>query len=150
MLGINTGEKHTDYIIANHVNRFISYFCNSNARKVQELQNQEVITESKAKTFVQNFYSLIEKFTRESLAKMQRREIAVTHDFYLKKFQLNNPILPYDYILFDEGQDASAAMLSVFLQQPATKIIVGDAPADLWLALCHQQFTAGRFISVSP
>ena len=136
MLGINTGEKHTDYIIANHVNKFISYFCNSKAGKVQELQYQAVITDPKAKTFVHNFYSLIEKFTREALAKMQRAEIAVTHDFYLKKFQLSNPTLPYDYILFDEGQDASAAMLEVFLQQPAIKIIVGDM---------HQQIYGWRY-----
>jgi superfamily I DNA/RNA helicase len=136
MLGINTGEKHTDYIIANHVNKFIGYFCNSKATKVQELQYGDVITDAKAKTFVNNFYSLIEKYTREALAKMQKAEISVTHDFYLKKFQLSNPVLPYDYILFDEGQDASAAMLEVFLQQPAIKIIVGDM---------HQQIYGWRY-----
>ena len=136
MLGINTGEKHTDYIIANHLNKFISYFCNSKVTKVQELQYGDVITDSKAKIFVHNFYALIEKYTREALAKMQRAEIAVTHDFYLKKFQLGNPVLLYDYILFDEGQDASAAMLEVFLQQSAIKIIVGDM---------HQQIYGWRF-----
>ena len=136
MLGISTGEKHTDFIIANHVNKFISYFCNSKATKVQELQYGDVITDNKAKTFVQNFYTQIENFTREALAKMQKAEIAVTHDFYLKKFQLSNPVLPYDYILFDEGQDASAAMLEVFLQQTAIKIIVGDM---------HQQIYGWRY-----
>ena len=136
MLGINTGEKHTDYIIANHVNKFIGYFCNSKASKVQELQYADVVTDPKAKNFVQNFYSLIERFTREALAKMQQATIAVTHDFYLKKFQLSNPTLPFDYILFDEGQDASAAMLEVFLQQPAIKIIVGDV---------HQQIYGWRY-----
>ncbi len=136
MLGISTGEKHTDYIIANHVNKFISYFCNSKVLKVQELNYADVITDAKAKIFVQNFYSLIEKYTREALAKMQRAAISVTHDFYLKKFQLDNPVLPYDYILFDEGQDASAAMLEVFLQQPAIKIIVGDI---------HQQIYGWRY-----
>lgn len=136
ILGINTGDRHTDYIIANHVNKFIGYFCNSHALKVQELQYKEVVTDAKAKTFVDNFYSQIEKFTREALAKMQRAEIEVTHDFYLKKFQLSNPVLPFDYILFDEGQDASAAMLQVFLQQPAIKIIVGDI---------HQQIYGWRY-----
>ena len=67
---------------------------------------------------------------------MQKADIAITHDFYLKKFQLSRPVLPYDYILFDEGQDASAAMLDVFLQQPAIKIIVGDA---------HQQIYGWRY-----
>jgi len=136
ILNIKTGDRHTDFIIANHVNKFISYFCNSNAAKVQVLNYAEVITDAKAKTFVNNFYKQIEHFTREALAKMDKAEINVTHDFYLKKFQLNNPALPYDYILFDEGQDASPAMLDVFLKQKAIKIIVGDM---------HQQIYGWRY-----
>lgn len=70
------------------------------------------------------------------LSKMDKGEIEVTHDFYLKKFQLLNPKLNYDYILFDEGQDASAAMLDVFFKQEAAKVIVGDT---------HQQIYGWRF-----
>jgi F-box protein, helicase, 18 len=40
--------------------------------------------------------------------------------------KLSNPRLNFDYILFDEGQDASMAMLDVFLKQKAVKVIVGD------------------------
>lgn len=136
MLGIRTGDRHTDFIVASHVNKFISLFCNSKAAKVQELNYADVITDVKAKSFVQNFYAPIEKHTREALAKMDKGEISVTHDFYLKKFQLSNPVLVYDYILFDEGQDASAAMLDVFLKQQAIKIIVGDM---------HQQIYGWRY-----
>lgn len=136
MLGIKTGDRHADFILANHVNKFISLFCNSKAAKVQELNYADVITDPKAKLFVHNFYSSIEKYTREALAKMDKGEISVTHDFYLKKFQLSNPVLPYDYILFDEGQDASAAMLDVFLKQKSIKIIVGDM---------HQQIYGWRY-----
>lgn len=136
MLNIITGDRHADFIVANHVNKFISYFCNSKAAKVQELDYSATITEPKAMLFVKNFYPLIETVTRTALSKMDKAEIAVTHDFYLKKFQLSKPVLPYDYILFDEGQDASAAMLVVFLQQPAIKIIVGDT---------HQQIYGWRY-----
>jgi superfamily I DNA/RNA helicase len=136
ILNIKTGDRHTDFIIASHVNKFISYFCNSSAAKVQELNYADVITDAKAKTFALNFYKQIEHFTREALAKMDKAEISVTHDFYLKKFQMSNPSLPYDYILFDEGQDASAAMLDVFLKQKAIKIIVGDV---------HQQIYGWRY-----
>ncbi|WP_153796408.1 UvrD-helicase domain-containing protein [Foetidibacter luteolus] len=137
ILDIKTGDRHTDFIIASHVNKFISYFCNSKAAKVQELNYAEVVTEPKAHNFVNNFYKQIEQFTREALGKMYKGEIAVTHDFYLKKFQLDQPVLPYDYILFDEGQDASAAMLDVFLnQQNAVKVIVGDM---------HQQIYGWRY-----
>jgi F-box protein 18 (helicase) len=136
LLNIATGDRHADFILANHVTKFISYFCNSTAAKVQELNYADVITDAKAKTFVNNFYKLIEQYTRAALAKMDKGEIAVTHDFYLKKFQLGNPVLAYDYILFDEGQDASPAMLDVFLKQAAIKIIVGDM---------HQQIYGWRY-----
>ena len=136
MLHIRTGDRHTDFILANHVNKFISLFCNSSAAKVQDLKYADVITDPKAKTFVNNFYAHIERHTREALAKMDKGEMAITHDFYLKKFQLADPVLPYDYILFDEGQDASAAMLDVFLKQRGIKVIVGDM---------HQQIYGWRY-----
>ncbi len=132
LLGIVTGDRHADFIIASHVNKFISFFCNSRAGKVQELDYVNTITDAKARVFVKNFYSVIEGFTRSALAKMDKAEIAVTHDFYLKKFQLSQPVLNFDYILFDEGQDASAAILEVFLQQNAVKIIVGDAQQQIY------------------
>ena len=137
LLGIKgTGEKHMEYVLANHVSKFIAYFCNSDKMKVQELNYSETINDPKAKAFVMKYYAFIEKQTRIFLSKMDKGDIEITHDFYLKKFQLSRPILPFDYILFDEGQDASAAMLDVFLTQKATKVIVGDT---------HQQIYGWRF-----
>lgn len=127
-----SGEKHAEYIIANHINKFITFFCNSDKKKVQQLDYISTITDPKAKLFVQKFYHPIVTGTRQLLAKMDKAEIEITHDFYLKKFQLSNPVLPYDYILFDEGQDASEAMLDVFLKQKAIKIIVGDTHQQIY------------------
>ena len=131
-----TGEKLTEYILANHINKLVAYFCNSEALKVQDLNYIETITDPKAKSFVSMFYRMIEKQARIFLSKMDKGEIEITHDFYLKKFQLSNPTLFFDYILFDEGQDASAVMLDIFLKQKATKVIVGDT---------HQQIYGWRF-----
>lgn len=131
-----SGEKHAEYIIANHIIKFIAYFCNSDKPKVQDLNYLETITDPKAKKFVTTFYPYIEAQTRLLLSKMNSGAIEITHDFYLKKFQLSNPQLYYDYILFDEAQDASAAMLDVFLKQAATKVIVGDT---------HQQIYGWRY-----
>ena len=104
------GEKHTEYILANHISKFITYFCNSDKPKVQDLNYLDVVSDPTAQTFVRSFYTPIEEGTRLFLAKMDRGEVGVTHDFYLKKFQLSAPQLHYDYILFDEGQDASGVM----------------------------------------
>jgi F-box protein, helicase, 18 len=136
LLGLdNQGEKHAEYILANHINKFITYFCNSDKQKVQDLNYLDTVADPKPKNFVRSFYKFIENGARVFLGKMNNAEIEITHDFYLKKFQLSNPVLPYDYILFDEGQDASPAMLDVFLKQKATRVIVGDA---------HQQIYAWR------
>ena len=129
-------EKHTEFVIANHINKFIAYFCNSDKQKVQHLNYLDVVSDRKARTFVTTFYKYIERQSRLLLGKMDKGEIEITHDFYLKKFQLSDPVLNFDYILFDEGQDASAAMLDVFFKQNAIKFIVGDT---------HQQIYGWRF-----
>lgn len=130
------GARHSEFILANHISKFITYFCNSDKAKVQDLNYMDTVKEANAKKFVHAFYRVIEEGTRHFLAKMDKAEIEITHDFYLKKFQLSALVLPYDYILFDEGQDASAAMLDVFLKQPAIKVIVGDT---------HQQIYGWRY-----
>lgn len=137
LLGLSDhGEKHGAYILANHVNKFISYFCNSEVQKVQQLNYIDTVVDEKAKAFVRTFYSYIVEGTRHLLKKMKEGEIDITHDFYLKLYQLSSPVLPYHYILFDEGQDASPAMLDVFLKQKAVKVIVGDT---------HQQIYSWRY-----
>lgn len=133
MLGLKgNGEKHYEFVVANHINKFIAYFCNSDKQKIQELNYLDIVSDAKAKVFIKNCYPFLEMQTRLLLAKMNSSEIEITHDFYLKKFQLANPMLSYDYILFDEGQDASAAMLDVFFKQPATKVIVGDTHQQIY------------------
>jgi F-box protein, helicase, 18 len=133
ILGLQgNGEKHYEYVLANHINKFIAYFCNSDKQKIQELNYLDTISDTKAKQFIKNCYQYLEGFTRLFLKKMNDGEIDITHDFYLKKFQLSKPNLSYDYILFDEGQDASAAMLDVFLRQRATKVIVGDTHQQIY------------------
>jgi F-box protein 18 (helicase) len=99
---------------------------------VQEVVYFETVGEEKAREFVARYYEQIEKAARLFLAMMDRREIAITHDFYLKKFQLSGPRLGYDCILFDEGQDASPVMLDVFMSQSGRKVIVGDVHQQIY------------------
>lgn len=126
------GDKHTEYVIANHISKFIAYFCNSDKPRVQDLNYLDTVFDEKAKAFVSQFYRYIEEKTRLLLKKMDEGKIEITHDFYLKKFQLGNPKLHYDYILFDEAQDASPAMLDIVLRQAATKVIVGDTHQQIY------------------
>ena len=132
----NNKEKYTEFIIANHILKMLAFFCNSDKNRLQEIDYLSTITDRKARAFVNSLYPYIEQKANILMSKMDKGEIEITHDFYLKKFQLSNPTLNYDYILFDEGQDASMVMLDVFLKQKATKVIVGDT---------HQQIYSWRY-----
>ena len=125
-------DKHTKFIVANHINKLITYYCNSVAQNLEELDYLETVTDPIAKDFVKTYYKYIQTQTKLILDKMDKGKIEVIHDFYLKKFQLSNPVLDFDYILFDEGQDASGAMLDVFSKQKATKVIVGDTNQQIY------------------
>lgn len=137
ILGIPTIPADLTHLkLASHVMRFVRYFCNSSARKVADLNYLDTIYQPESIHFVTQQYDLILHYTRHFLAKMHKAEIDIIHDFYLKQFQLARIQLPYEYILFDEGQDASASMLDAFLNQSAKKLIIGDQ---------HQQIYGWRF-----
>src|ERR1700677_512721 len=54
-------------------------------------------------------------------------QLRLTHDIYLKIWGLSQPKLPYDFILFDEAQDANPVVLSVIRDQNHAQLVaVGD------------------------
>lgn len=137
LLGMRAGsEPLLEYILANHIMRLVAMFCNSTASEVNELDYLSTIADEQSRSFAGQHRGTIYQLVRVFLAKMNSGDIEITHDFYLKKFQLSKPNLPFDVILFDEGQDASAVMLDIFMHQRCTKVIVGDT---------HQQIYAWRF-----
>lgn len=131
-LSENCGQDEDMFATASHVLGFCSYFCNSNKSKVSEVNYLEALFSLESIEYATQHYESIEHITRKLLARMNSGKIPVTHDFYLKKFQLSKPKLHYDYILFDEGQDASEVMLDIFFHQNATKVIVGDTNQQIY------------------
>jgi superfamily I DNA/RNA helicase len=134
MLGMQPVERdiHSPFIVASHILKVAALFCNSDKARVADIDYCSTISDEKARATAKHFYPHIGKGARLFLAKMDRKEIDSTHDFYLKKFQLSRPTLAYDIILFDEGQDASPVMLNVFLSQKAQKVIVGDMHQQIY------------------
>lgn len=128
----NPKEKNEKIILATHIKRFFEYFCNSSSKIIEDLNYLDIVLDNEAQEFVKKHIQDINNYTNLLFAKMNLAEMRFTHDFYLKKFQLNNPQLNYDYIFFDEGQDASPAMLDVFIKQSAKKIIVGDSNQQIY------------------
>lgn len=137
MLSLRSGKTYKDTLgIAYHALALAAAFCNSSAAKVRDISYTDILGEDLQADFVHTHYEQIKTAARKFLGKMDAGEAPITHDFYLKKFHLDSPTLNYSYILFDEGQDASPAMLDVFLKQNAVKVIVGDS---------HQQIYGWRF-----
>ncbi|MEM9340085.1 MAG: UvrD-helicase domain-containing protein [Bacteroidota bacterium] len=126
----------TDMKLGKHVVNMVSCFCNSRFRKVSEMDYRSYLHSKKEVAFVDKYHDELLLLSRQFLGKMKNGEIEVTHDFYLKLFQLQSPKLDFDVIFFDEGQDASPVMLDVFMNQRATKVIVGDE---------HQQIYRWRY-----
>jgi cation transport regulator ChaB len=55
-----------------------------------------------------------------------------THDHYLKIWQLSEPRIPGEFILFDEAQDAAPVMLAAIGAQDAQLVFVGDSQQQIY------------------
>jgi hypothetical protein len=66
--------------------------------------------------------------TRKLWADLESRDgaLPVSHDAYLKMWQLTKPTISGDVIFFDEAQDADPVMLDVVRRQNAKQVYVGD------------------------
>ena len=61
-----------------------------------------------------------------------RHQAGISHDIYLKLWTLSNPIIPADFILFDEAQDADPLMMGALIRQDKQTIYVGDAHQQIY------------------
>ncbi len=87
-------------------------FCNSDFKKFNE------------KAIVNNTPARV---ASEIYAKMKKKEIPMTHSFYLKEFQfLNKSKIDFDLVFLDEAQDSNDVVLNIFLQLSGSKIFIGD------------------------
>ena len=137
ILGFQQKDAIADMKFGSHVLKMSSIFCNSNVSKVTETDYLNQLKNQEERAFAESVYDALTHQTRRFLQMMKSGEIEMTHDFYLKLYQLQRPSLSeFDYLLFDEAQDASPVMLDVFLNQPAVKVMVGDE---------HQQIYSWRY-----
>lgn len=133
ILGFQKKDAIADMKFGSHVLKVTSLFCNSTASKVSEIDYLNHLKNPEERSFAQNVYDDLIHQSRKFLNMMKTGEIDMTHDFYLKLYQLRQPKLSgFEYILFDEAQDASPVMLDVFLNQPAVKVIVGDEHQQIY------------------
>lgn len=118
-------------VLAKHILNCLSLFCNSAFERVHQVDytgGSDLAT----RQFAARHLDIIYGHAKELLLGMYDGAIDMTHDAYLKLYQLQRPVLPYTHILFDEGQDANPCMLDIFKRQTAVKVIVGDTYQSIY------------------
>ncbi|XP_058138437.1 F-box DNA helicase 1 isoform X1 [Dasypus novemcinctus] len=69
----------------------------------------------------------------QKLEECKEEAYQMTHDGYLKLWQLSKPLLAsYDAIFVDEAQDCTPAIMNIVLSQPCGKIFVGDPHQQIY------------------
>lgn len=53
-------------------------------------------------------------------------KLKFAHDHYLKLWALGRPVLPAEFVMLDEAQDANPVIAQIVEYQPAQRILVGD------------------------
>ena len=106
----------------------ITAFCQSSSADVEKFTHQYLISEEE--NFINDIAEIATSYW-EALTKGD--SFTISHDIYLKMFQLSKPMLKnkdtgvYEVIYLDEAQDSNPVTLDIFLNQDqAQKIIVGD------------------------
>ncbi|APS84649.1 hypothetical protein AVM71_16170 (plasmid) [Piscirickettsia salmonis] len=142
--------------IAACATRIVAHYCNSADTEIgvqhlsmfhiKMLQNrykkEEIELEldksriNKPKTFLECYARIcLQEAERlwQCMIDLKNHTIGITHDGYLKLYQLSKPILnQYDFIMLDEAQDANPAILDIFERQTAQRIYVGDQHQQIY------------------
>jgi hypothetical protein len=64
--------------------------------------------------------------------KDPKGQLRYSHDAYLKFWQLNDPQIPGDFILFDEAQDANPVLIAAVAAQDKQIVWVGDSQQQIY------------------
>ena len=106
------------YSIANTVLSILTTYFSSKEIDLEKISNSE-------------YLPLAEKYWTK-MQSFKETKVKMTHDGYLKLFQISKPQLNYDYILVDEAQDSNEVMLDIVMSQNCNKIFVGDEHQQIY------------------
>ena len=106
--------------ICSDIVKVLKRFCQSDANQIIEMRQ-----------YFDKAHSSVFEYAKVLWEKMEKREIEVTHDFYLKHFSMNHKALEllsdaYDGFLLDEAQDSNPVTIKIFNALQGQKILVGD------------------------
>ena len=131
-----TGTRTVDLSAAQQasmISEGLRSFCSTHAKEPapRHLRLPDWLESSTEQALRARLFPLLQRAWYEAVDP--QHDFGISHDIYLKLWALSNPKLPYDYVLFDEAQDADPLMLGVLLAQNSTQVIyVGDAHQQIY------------------
>lgn len=127
--------------LASLVMRGITNFCNSDApviegRFVPYIDGIDMPQDGKRGYEHNNeIRSYLEPFMKKAWADLQDHygQLQFKHEHYLKMWQLGDPTVDAEFILFDEAQDANPVILDIVRRQEHAQLIfVGDSQQQIY------------------
>ncbi|EGK12567.1 UvrD-helicase domain-containing protein [Psychrobacter sanguinis] len=117
---------------ARFVSDAVSNFCSTHASypAPRHLIFPSWISAADEEQLREILYPAVEKRWLQSIDA--RHPAGIGHDIYLKLWALSKPIIPAEFILFDEAQDADPLMMGILTQQQQQVIYVGDAHQQIY------------------
>lgn len=112
--------------LARMVGDGVARFCRSAQASPEawHIPVDPVVTDEAADAIRAELLPYVERLWAESINPSS--PASISHDIYLKLWERSRPVIPADFILFDEAQDADGLMLSVLRHQAAQIVYVGD------------------------
>lgn len=130
--GIKKSVMLTPAKLANMVAEGVANFCKTSSAypAPRHITPPAWLDEADAKHLQELLYPALETRWLQSIDP--RHQSGIGHDIYLKLWTLSNPIIPADFILFDEAQDADPLMMGALIRQDKQTIYVGDAHQQIY------------------
>lgn len=107
------------YRLGYQIATYINAYCNSDKINMEDICELEIILK-----YMKAYW--------EKMIDQNNEEIFITHEGYLKLYQLSKPTLDFDYIMVDEAQDSNEAMLDIVFRQKSKKVFVGDPDQKIY------------------
>ena len=126
------GTGFHGYMIASHISKYSEAYFNSTYFKPKDMNYRDIIPTPKGREFFDANKDDILLGVEVFIEQMHEGVIDVNHSFYLKGFQLSQPQLKYDCILYDEFQDSNPVMIDIFTKQECRKVCVGDNSQQIY------------------